>query len=177
MGQYYRFYLKNSKGERMLCPFDFDNTLKLMEHSWIGNEYCNQAVLSLKDMKSAKVYHLGDYAEDLVSPEIYNKVWGGEGCDPVHFTKSYEYDRSDVVFISCPDRKEYIRYPFSTKNSDDWYCNHFAMLTALGNGREGGDYRGINPDMVGLWGGHTLKVSSKEPKGLNKIHGWMFQED
>lgn len=178
MGQYYRFYMTNGKEERVMCPFDYGNTFKLMEHSWIGNNFCNQAVASLMDMGGGKVYHLGDYADDLVSKEIYRKTWGDEDGEDlsIRFRDMWEFDQGEEVFIICPERKEYIRYPFQRKG-DNWYANHFALLTALGNQRGGGDYYGSNEDMVGLWAGLDLEVVTKEPAGLKKIHGWMFKEE
>ena len=172
MGQYYRFYLDNGKEQRVLCPFDYDNTFKLMEHSWVGNGYCNAVVKTLQDMGECRVYHVGDYAEDLVSEEIYDACWG----ENEHLYKDAEIPaREGQVFIVCEERSEYIRYCFGAPEGK-WYVNTFALLTALGNQRGGGDYYGSNEDMVGLWAGQTLLVTEEEPVGLEKIHGWTFRE-
>lgn len=187
MGQYYRFYLNNGKEEKVMCPFDYGNTFKLMEHSWVGNYFVNCAVAALQDMGEAEVIHMGDYAEDVgVDHEKYDKVWGTneDGVDlytNLRCRDLYEFDKGEQVFIVCEERGEYIRYCFDSPvdkyGQPAWYVNTFALLTALGNGLGGGDYWGQNPHMVGIWAGKKLKVVKEEPVGLKKIHGWIFKED
>ena len=43
-------------------------------------------------------------------------------------------------------------YEYIKNNTVDEWCLHpLSLLTALGNGKGGGDYHGINEDLIGYW--------------------------
>lgn len=90
MGQYYMPTLITKDGMiSTLCSHDYDNGSKLMEHSYIGNEFVS-AVCTQIWKKPTKVAWIGDYSnvpwegtytkhisqDDF--EEIYYKVWGKE---------------------------------------------------------------------------------------------------
>ena len=59
MGQYYKFINldKKEKSDRNMYP------LKLTEHSYVGNDYCNDTLTLLSDKwEGDRVIHVGDYA-------------------------------------------------------------------------------------------------------------------
>ncbi len=63
MGQYYKPTLINKNGEwKTFYSHEYNNGLKLMEHSYIGNNFV-AAVLSELALESHRVWWLGDYAE------------------------------------------------------------------------------------------------------------------
>ena len=60
MGQYYKFINLDKKE---ICDRS-KGFLKLTEHSYIGNEYCNDILTLLSnEWKGDRVIHVGDYAE------------------------------------------------------------------------------------------------------------------
>lgn len=64
MGQYYVPTIQSLTGEvKTLYSHDFGNGLKLMEHSYIGNQFVNAALLLLSDKPSTKAW-IGDYSKD-----------------------------------------------------------------------------------------------------------------
>lgn len=64
MGQYYMPTLISETGKiQTLYSHDFDHGIKLMEHSYIGNEFVNAALLLLQD-KPLKAAWIGDYSDD-----------------------------------------------------------------------------------------------------------------
>lgn len=64
MGQYYTPVFMDKQGEICtLYAHDFDNGLKLMEHSYVGNDFVN-AALSILWNKRCSVAWVGDYADD-----------------------------------------------------------------------------------------------------------------
>ena len=92
MGQYYRPLMIFEDGEeRSAYSHAFDNGLKLMEHSWVGNNFVNAVLHEIED-RPARVAWIGDYATDAVEDgcnfgdgyitsvevflEKYNGVWG-----------------------------------------------------------------------------------------------------
>ena len=47
--------------------------------------------------------------------------------------------------------------------------NPLPLLTALGNGRGGGDYSGTDEDKVGIWARDVLSVEFNIPKGFKEF--------
>lgn len=88
MGQYYMPTLIDQEGNiKSLNAHNFDNGLKLTEHSWIGNNLVN-AVLCLIENNPMRIAWIGDYSKDpyedayakaLPQQEFmhyYDAVWG-----------------------------------------------------------------------------------------------------
>lgn len=72
MGQYYIPILISEDGSiRTLYSHEYDNGLKLMEHSYIGNDFVN-AVLTEIWRSPARVAWIGDYSDD-VCGDLYEK--------------------------------------------------------------------------------------------------------
>lgn len=177
MGQYYRAVLENKDGVRTVYNRDVNGeyTLaKLMEHSWWYNTFVN-TICKLIFRNPQKVYWVGDYAEDLC--EFYDEVWGenveGEGVEEAQVVLSHKY-------LVNHDRKEYLDCSEYFKESSDehgWCIHPLPLLTCVGNGRGGGDYRSdVNEDEVGEWYGATLSVETTIPEGYTKYEV-VFKED
>ncbi len=65
MGQY--FNVVNLTKKELISPYDFDNGAKIMEHSWIGNEYVGVVLELLKPEKSwykNKIVWSSDYMDE-----------------------------------------------------------------------------------------------------------------
>lgn len=64
MGQYYMPTLIDDNGAiSILYSHDYDNGLKLMEHSYIGNDFVN-AVLTQLWKHPQRLAWIGDYSND-----------------------------------------------------------------------------------------------------------------
>ena len=64
MGQYYRPISLEKK--ESVCSHDYDNGLKLMEHSWIGNDFVNvieHLIAEDGPWFGTRIVWAGDYAE------------------------------------------------------------------------------------------------------------------
>ena len=70
-----------------------------------------------------------------------------------------------------------IRYSNTSvdKGDNNWPICPFAVLTAIGNGRGGGDYDGIEMDMVGAWAWDEIAITKKIPEGF-KLLDFHFEE-
>ena len=192
MGQYYKTVIKSDDGLgklqkwSVIHPHDYDNGFKLMEHSWVGNKFVNAVVTALIDRGLCRVAHMGDYSDDScirvsnmrTKMEFYNKAWGKN-------YKNYQVyinepvGRKDDVYIINESRQEYIRFMWQKPEGKEncWWVNAFMLLIAVGNGMGGGDYHGTNEDLVGRWAFDQIRVSTIEPEGYLKIHGWEFKEE
>ena len=71
MGQYYKFVNIDKKE---ICDRN-RHGYKLMEHSYVNNDYCND-ILSLlsNEWKGDRVIHVGDYAESTDSSNTANII-------------------------------------------------------------------------------------------------------
>lgn len=92
MGQYYTpTFIAENGSLRTIYSHDFDNGLKLMEHSYIGNDFVNAALLLL-EQSPLRVAWIGDYANDKYG-DPYESILEWED-----FTRIYEaaWDEKDT---------------------------------------------------------------------------------
>jgi hypothetical protein len=187
MGQYYMTAFMHKDGNiEVMHPHHYDNGLKLMEHSWVGNNYVNTVIQHLMDITNieggCRMAHVGDYSNDLIcemagkkkiARKMYSACWGG-GYQKHYITPQTTIPKD--VFIVNDDRKEYIRAIQTCDEGKDWIAS-FTLLIAMGNGLGGGDYRGRNEGLVGRWACDHLRATEFEPQDCLKIHGWEFKEE
>lgn len=130
MGQYYiPTFIFDSGDIRTLYSHDFDNGLKLMEHSYIGNEFVNAALILIQD-QPLQIAWIGDYSddpyEDLYAQAIpksefmryYEAAWGEERKSKKHLIPPHEFDnrqlqsictlRTDRKYIVNHSKRQYI---------------------------------------------------------------------
>ena len=65
MGQYYKFVSVDK--EKSISPINFDNGSKLMEHSWLNNNYVGAAMQLIskgQPFYGDKIVWAGDYADN-----------------------------------------------------------------------------------------------------------------
>jgi len=172
MGQYYKvIILSDNKIKKeiiraWLCPYSYMNGSKLMEHSYIGNNYI-QAL------------------EHLISPEgmfyMSRIVWAGDYADE-------EEDMTSNLYSICIDKPNLQLYP----NSGDTTCYHYIinhtqklyidkeyigqsdihplpLLLSEGNGRGGGDYDGNNIELCGTWVKNIISFEKEFPIDYDEL--------
>lgn len=115
MGQYYvPVIISRDRVVRTLSSHDFDNGLKLMEHSYIGNVFVN-AVLAIIKNTPSRLAWIGDYSNDPYEgpyaklpkgefDEYFNAAWSERGSckmDPSAF-EGIQLDK--VLDIDTADR-------------------------------------------------------------------------
>ena len=171
--------------------FDTFIGLKLLEHSWYGNDLVN-GILERIEGRPARIAWVGDYADaesyfrevDGYTPEVYEKVWGhsGEsGCLPDMPFPAMPGDHPNGCLVNHSkglfiDLSAY-RDAAKAKSDGRWWCVHpLPLLTAIGNGRGGGDYfqwncltgacgNAKNSDMVGSWAMDLIEYTPGKPDG------------
>ena len=173
MGQYYKFINidKKEKCDKNKFP------LKLTEHSYVGNGYCNDILTLLSNKwKGDRVIHVGDYADmndETTTQEVAKKIITSNNLK----TSIYNWgDTFDNLIVESNNKIRYV-YNHSKKEYIDLYnqpiqwCdydnnkiyfskfNSFALLTACGNGLGGGDYTTVNFKSVGSWAGDKFESS------------------
>lgn len=191
MGQYYVPINLNLR--EYVLSYDFNNGMKLMEHSYVGNEFVGVIMELLTKGKRwyrHKIVWCGDYADEikaadvlpdkqkllaeiLDSPDTLYDFIRKNGTK-IKDIKPMELKRQDKAILVNHTFKEYVKYT-KLKNTSWGKINPLPLLTAVGNGRGGGDYNGENMNMVGLWMGCSLSVEFKIPKGYLEL-GVEFSE-
>lgn len=164
MGQYYMPIIKRGNVLRRAYSHDFDNGLKLMEHSYVGNNFVNVVANEIID-NPAQLYWVGDYAEesDFSSPAMFKRIYG-YAWERTRDNKTTvenpneKFDWSKDWYFINQTKKEYMEMP----KEGDWIYTPISLLTAIGNGRGGGDYREEN-SMVGYWAGDKVYLSENKP--------------
>lgn len=164
MGQYYMPVIKRGNVLRRVYSHDFGNGLKLMEHSYIDNNFVNVVANELVE-NPAQLYWMGDYTEesDLFSPSMFKRLYGyawqrSENDRTTVENPNEEFDWTKDWYYVNETKKEYMLMP----KPGNWIINPISLLTATSNGRGGGDYHKDN-EYVGYWMGDRVYLSLEKP--------------
>ena len=173
MGQYYKSI--NVDNMQHLNAFEYDNGVKLMEHSWIGNPFVGTIESLLVEggkWFGDRIVWAGDYAADedgILDKDgdeinLYCLLDNRKKLTP---PESNEYYR----FLINMDDWEYVdldKVPITQEDKDTnfkWRIHPLPLLTCEGNGQGGGDFYGEDPDdLVGRWARKRIMVQNKVPK-------------
>ena len=177
MGQYYKpAFLKIKNGSiqvtKWLSAHEYDNGVKLKEHSWLGNTFVS-AVEGLLVVEPRQLVWAGDYADsEEESGETIYELCTTELKVKPDPRLNYE---GDVVerdyFIVNHTKKLYVgvnECPEGTGDWAGWRIHPLPLLTVEGNGRGGGDYRGINT-LVGTWARDLIQIMNDAPEGYEEL--------
>lgn len=206
MGQYYYPTILREKGHRFYSQqfysHDYDrNGLKLMEHSYVGNSF-TETVLAQLFNNPGRLAWIGDYHEEGDIARLHDNDSAYVKLDELfrrhykkfHYEKNWHtgevktnYSHPEMVnerkgrFILNHDKKQFIDMVWYEEHAprDAWGCmiHPLPLLTAVGNGRGGGDYWGIYEDDIGSWAGDLIETQNAQPNGYCDItEGVMFEE-
>lgn len=203
MGQYFHVLMISEDGTEMMAnPHHFDNGVKLMEHSWIGNDFVNAVLHELED-KPTRIAWIGDYSDSAVEEKctlgggyitgydaflrMFQTVWSDE-CSIQSIPPDTPQFKLDIEHADCfivnrtkkcyIDMEKYVKenvgdVPYDNRS---WCVHPLPLLTALGNGMGGGDYRGtacIND--VGSWAFDEIYVTYLRPGNFEAVE-FCFEE-
>jgi len=196
MGQYYhptnidkkQFVYSHSIKEKYTSDdgrtFESRVGLKLMEHSYIDNPMMNLVErLLMPDGAWHKnsIVWAGDYADGEGIESDRNGgtlnwylIVGENKENEVNHEGMTEKIPEEYRYIINHTKKQFVDK--SKLVEGKWGIIHpLSLLTAEGNGRGGGDYRGSREDEVGLWARDSISVETKAPEGFTEIDG-QFKE-
>lgn len=187
MGQYYRqALLQDGKVRVFNAQVNGDdwNGLKLMEHSYLNNHFMD-AMSNLLHNHRGQVVWCGDYADE---PDDFKTIVWTSYSDIYKGTE--EPEKLDVLkekfdyhgkFLVNHKQRCYIDFDLYISKTEDeygWNIHPLSLLTAVGNGRGGGDYDDEYVDgyMVGRWAGDELEITDVAPTGYS-LEDIRFVED
>jgi len=164
MGQYY----KPTSVDKMesLYSHDYGHMSKLMEHSYITNDFVELAERMLSEggrwYKNSFVW-AGDYADaepsgdtlHTLAKELKNILRGGK-LEPTG------------RYIVNHTKRQYVDKDVVPEDEEGWKVHPLPLLTCEGNGRGGGDYREDNSH-IGDWARDKISIENEEPKDFLEI--------
>lgn len=171
MGQYYKVIVrkdgKDTVYDRGVEGNDGYVLAKLTEFCWCGNSFCRSLAQTLLD-SPGKVCFVGDYAENEECEALgfdYDAVWGEDAkCAKA---PAELLDLGKVAYLVNEDKRQYVsmgKYMADSTDGDGWTLFPLGILTALGNGRGGGDYHHEDP-LVGSWAFDSVYFTNVAPPG------------
>ncbi len=175
MGQYYRPVLKDAQEKITVFNrhVDGEYTLaKLTEHSWWLNEFVSTITKMLHN-NPQKVAWVGDYCNDTgtrLAVSLHEIAWG-EDVDGIGVKKDELF--LDGLFLVNHTKKCYVdctEFKKNCRDSNGWVLHPLPLLTAIGNGLGGGDYRGVNKKYIGAWCYDLIEVADKAPEKYTAKH-------
>ena len=176
MGQYYKAV--NVDDMESVNPHDYDNGAKLMEHSYIGNNFVEAVEFLLIDTGENKarwsgkrIVWAGDYAnaEPMKEDNLYSLV-----DKPLNML--IEAVPPDYRYLINLDKKEYVdkekcNLIIEEGDSSRLVIHPLPLLTVDGNGRGGGDYHEEEgePTYVGRWSRDRISLVNVLPEDFVEI--------
>jgi hypothetical protein len=172
MGQYFRGIVlgKNKKTViKGVCPYEYGNGAKLMEHSYVGNNYV-KAFETLITNKPQHVVWCGDYADKDIGTEekgtnAYERLTEKKEVKPF-------VPKETGKFVVNHTKKQYVdktKVPLASKGWDA-QIHPLPLLTCNSNGRGGGDYGGkASAKLVGTWARDLISIESEKPTGFKEL--------
>jgi hypothetical protein len=173
MGQYYTAVnVSNMEG---VDPYDYDNGAKLMEHSYIRNNFVEAVEFLLIDngegdrgrWSGNKIVWAGDYANDepLENGNLYSLV---ENKNKLNML--IEAVPPNYHYLVNWDKKEYVDKTKCLENKHGFTIHPLPLLTVEGNGRGGGDYYdNAEPSYVGTWARDRISLMKEIPEDFTEI--------
>ena len=177
MGQGYRAIILASQKEpkeiirTWVEPHEYLNGYKLMEHSYIGNNFVQalEYLICPRGMfyKSRLVW-AGDYADNEADHDVNLYMLASDKMNEGKVSRPSDYDVSSYRYIVNHTKKQYVDTNRNVKR-EMFNIHPLPLLTAEGNGRGGGDYRGNNDNLVGTWARNIISVEQECPVGYSEL--------
>jgi hypothetical protein len=164
MGQYWRAIILGADGIYMwVDPTAFGEGAKMIEHCYVSSK-CVQTVvrqISSDGLGPSRVVWAGDYADSEVdgNENLYTMAEAKEPYFP-----QFPYTRHFTYIVN------HTKQQFVTVGRTDRY-HPLPILTAEGNGRGGGDWKGDGP--VGSWARDVISAETERPD-MEEI--WMSEK-
>jgi hypothetical protein len=135
-----------------------------------ANEFIDN--VTKRNAKKKGFYLNGFVFEKLCKDGAIEKGYENEFVEKV-ITKDNANKVDTYKYIINFDKKVAVEIPEYDENT--WNIHPLPLLCASGNGRGGGDYSGINEDMVGAWAYDRIGLDNELPQGI-KLETIVFEE-
>lgn len=169
MGQYYYPIILSADGKIVvwMCAHNYQNGLKLMEHSFLTNQFVSTFEFGLSPEgghHKSRVVWAGDYADN--EPDQEKNLY--QQCTEYTMILPHIKDTEMYRFIVNHTKKLFVDKSKVPKNQYGYRLHPLPLLTCEGNGRGGGDYRN-NVPLIGSWARHVISVEVEAPADYEEI--------
>lgn len=177
MGQYYNAVIETNNNKEVFYPWvDGEYMMaKLMEHSYWANPFV-LAVASKLWRTKGRLAWVGDYAGD--DDFNWNDMFVDAHNDDASKDLTYNGFRLEGKYFINHSKRMIIdldEYEVLLKKAGT-PINPISLLTAVGNGKGGGDFRGgIGSEHIGAWAWDVVEIVGSgvyEWRYDNKIRDW-----
>jgi len=168
MGQYYYPIVLSADGNIVvwMCAHNYGNGLKLLEHSYLGNNFVSTFEFGLSPEGphyKSRVVWAGDYAD--ADPDQEKNLY--QMCDEYTMISPQVKETKMYRYIINHSKKQYVDKTKAPKQ-ENFALHPLPLLTCEGNGRGGGDYRGESP-LIGSWARDVISVDEVAPEGFEEL--------
>jgi hypothetical protein len=175
MGQYYKPISIDKM--QFVYSHDYANGLKLMEHSYVGNNFVavvERLIAKGGEWFGDRIVWAGDYADP--EPEHGEKnLYDLVGENKINPPDPNLKGNPEFRFMVDMDSKQFVdleKVPVTDTYTDEktgevtkFFIHPIPLLTCEGNGRGGGDYRGDDRRArIGMWARHRITVQNELPE-------------
>lgn len=214
MGQYYevtmlrcsgvkyfnRYVIPDKKGYNKLSKWNKEEVdkngcyytmAKLMEHSYVDNQFVDAITEELINNGAAQIAWVGDYAELPAQYAAFNPWDKEDEAVSIKYTTPAAKHLLSGKYIVNETKETYIDFDKYYKNNKwierwtdnegknhrtEWCIHPIPLLTAIGNGLGGGDYHGTDMSCVGDWAFDLIRIADKAPEGYYNSSDITFTE-
>lgn len=187
MGQYYRAIIlednppdpdHSEKVRFYMVSYAYGCGAKLMEHSYIGNQFVESfesLLIPEGPAHMSRVVWAGDYAEER---DCDTNLYHLAGKTKIHLSSPSTTSTTSTTststirqypYIVNHDKKSYVDKRKQRADRYGYIVHPLPLLTAEGNGLGGGDYDGPDIDMVGIWARDVISVEKVVPDGYTEL--------
>jgi hypothetical protein len=169
MGQYYYPIVLSADGKIVvwMCAHNYGNGLKLLEHSYLGNNFVSTFEFGLSPEgphHKSRVVWAGDYADN--EPDQEKNLY--RMCNEYTMIVPQEKDTTMYRYIVNHSKKQFVDTMACKSGEEGMKYHPLPLLTCEGNGRGGGDYRGDSP-LIGAWARDVISVEEVKPEGFEEL--------
>jgi hypothetical protein len=169
MGQYYYPIILSADGKIVvwMCAHNYGNGLKLLEHSYLGNNFVSTFEFGLSPEgphHKSRVVWAGDYAD--ADPDQENNLY--QMCDEYTMIVPQEKDTTIYRYIVNHSKKQFVDKMACKAGEEEMKYHPLPLLTCEGNGRGGGDYRRESP-LIGSWARDIISVEEVTPLDFEEL--------
>jgi len=156
MGAYYMACV----GKTRYCTHELGNGLKLMEHSYLNNNYCEAIEWKLLNKKKSLVW-LCDYHEKDMMTEL---TWNNTKEGSIKEAPDTYTEHSPVKYIINHSIQMYFEKQELSKllENEEWMIHPLPILTNSDDGAMGGGDYHEDDSRRGTWCGHTIEVRTSD---------------
>ena len=169
MGQYYYPIVLSADGKIVvwMCAHNYNNGLKLTEHSYLGNNFVSTFEFALSPdgpHHKSRVVWAGDYAD--ADPDQEKNLY--QMCDEYTMINPREKDTATYRYIVNHSKKQFVDKTKVCNGEGGMKYHPLPLLTCEGNGRGGGDYNGDSP-LIGSWARDIISVEEVAPLDFEEL--------